>query len=280
MVSPKEKIVRRRTTAVLNKESRKAGSFFNRVSDSLPAFLLSSFFCLLTAETKAEITVGAAISISDAVTEISAAYEKETGKKVRLSFAGTNVISRQIEAGAPIDLFLSADTAHMDTLVAKGLVEKETVRTIASNELVVIVPAESEISLKSASELLSLDRIAIADPTSVPAGIYAKKWLEAEFLWTKIQHRTIPLQNVRAALIAAETGNSPAAIVYRSDAASSRKVKIALTADPARTGSIEYPAAIVNASSHKPEALAFLTYLATEESRKALTRHGFSFPEE
>lgn len=227
---------------------------------------------------KSEITVGSAISMSDVVTEISEAHSRETGTKIRHTFAGTNVIARQIEAGAPIDIFLSADTAHMDALVAKGLVEKESVRIIATNELVVIIPADSKLSLKSPRGLLSLDRLAIADPTSVPAGIYAKRWLETEGVWARLAPKTIPLQNVRAALLAVETGNADAAIVYRTDALSSRKVKSVFTVPEGKTGAIEYPAAVVAGSTRREDANRFLEFMASEKSAAIFMKHGFGVP--
>ncbi|MDP4848662.1 MAG: molybdate ABC transporter substrate-binding protein [Akkermansiaceae bacterium] len=261
----------------MNKEGRKVGIFLNSpFIGSFPAFLLSSFLPLLfLAEAKADLTIGAAISMGNALEEIVEAYP---GEKPRLTFSGTNVIARQIEAGAPIDVFISADTATLTALAKKKLISSSSIRTIASNELVVVVPAASKTSLKSAHDLLSLKRIAIADPTSVPAGIYAKKWLTAENIWPKLQRKTIPLQNVRAALIAAETSNADAAIVYRSDAASSDKVKIAFTAPAEKTGSIEYPAAIVSASKNHKEAALFIEFLTSETATAILLKHGFAAP--
>ncbi|MEP2776737.1 MAG: molybdate ABC transporter substrate-binding protein [Luteolibacter sp.] len=257
----------------MKKDSRKVGIFSFRVASSFPAILLT---LVLTSQAKADLTIGSAISLSDAVTEITAAYEKRSGSKVRTTFSGTNVIARQIEAGAPIDVFISADTATLEALVKRKLISESTIRTIATNQLVVVVPVGSETTLKSPCDLLSLKRIAIADPASVPAGIYAKNWLTAENLWPQLQPKTIALQNVRAALIAAETWNADAAIVYRSDAASSDRVKSIFTAPMDKTGSIEYPAAIVSASTRKDEALAFLDFIVSEEAGRMLTRHGFT----
>lgn len=270
----------------LNKETGKAGKEAGKgIRPRVPVLLRCSFLPLLVSgfwlpapKADAELTVGAAISLSDAVTEISAAFEEDTGKKIRHTFAGTNVIARQIESGAPIDVFISADTTHMDALVAKGLIDKDSVRITATNELVVIVPAETRLPPKSPRDLLALERIAIADPTSVPAGIYARKWMMAEGIWDRIAPKTIPLQNVRAALIATETGNAPAAITYRSDAISNKKVKVAFAADPGKTGAIAYPAAVVGASGKKREARAFLEFLATDAAVGIFRKHGFGTP--
>lgn len=230
---------------------------------------------VFTTQAKADLTVGAAISMGDALEEIAEVFP---GKKPRLTLSGTNVIARQIEAGAPIDIFISADALAIAALEKKKLITSSSTRTIATNKLVVVIPKANKASLKSAADLLSLKRIAIADPTSVPAGIYAKKWLSTENLWLQIQPKTIPLQNVRAALIAAETANADAAIVYRSDAASSDRVKIAFTAPSEKTGAIEYPAAIVSASKNHEEAARFIEFLTSETARAILQKHGFSAP--
>ncbi|MGJ8643635.1 MAG: molybdate ABC transporter substrate-binding protein [Luteolibacter sp.] len=232
-------------------------------------------FGFFATQAKADLIIGAAISMGDALEEISEAYP---GKKPRLTLSGTNVIARQIEAGAPIDVFISADAITIAALEKKKLISSSSIRTIATNELVVVTPKASKVSLKSANDLLSLKRIAIADPTSVPAGVYAKKWLSAESLWPKLQRKCIPLQNVRAALIASETSNADAAIVYRSDAASSDKVKIAFAAPKEKTGSIDYPAAIVSASKNRKEAARFIEFLTSETANTILLKHGFAAP--
>lgn len=241
----------------------------------LSTLTLCVAFGFLATRAKAELTIGAAISMGDALEEIAEAYP---GKKPRLTLSGTNVIARQIEAGAPIDLFISADTATLLGLEKNKLITSSSIRIIATNELAIVVPIANKTSPKTASDLLSMKRIAIADPTSVPAGIYAKKWLTAEDLWAQLQPKSIPLQNVRAALIAVETSNADAAIVYRSDAISSDKVKIAFIAPSAKTGSIEYPAAIVSASKKAHESALFIEFLTSEPALEVLLRYGFSAP--
>jgi len=234
--------------------------------------------CFAASTACAEITVGAAISMGDAIEEISAAYTDKTGKKIRHTFAGTNVISRQIEAGAPIDVFISADSATMDGLRERKLVVDSTVVTVASNRLVVVVPADSKRVVKNASDLEGFAKIAIADPQSVPAGIYAKKWLTGENLWALVSPKTIALQNVRAALLAVETGNADAGIVYRTDALSSRKVRVVFSPPLEKTGAIEYPAAVVAESPQQEEAKRFIEFLAGEAAGAVFVRHGFGKP--
>ena len=246
-----------------------------------PAFgvwLLVFGFWILGSLARADLTVASAISMADAIEEISKSYTAATGVKVRHTFAGTNVLARQIEAGAPIDVFISADTTTMDALRKKKLIVQSSVRAVASNELVVVVPNGSSLEFKAASDFLSVRRIAMAEPASVPAGIYAKTWLEAEGLWADVKPKTIPLQNVRAALIAAETGNADVAIVYRTDALSSEKVKSAFSVPIEKTGAIEYPAAVLAASTRQAEAKRFLEYLTGESAAGILAKHGFGKP--
>lgn len=237
--------------------------------------VFASVVCLLSGIARAELTIGAAISMGHALEEIVRAYP---GEKPRLNLSGTNVIARQIEAGAPMDVFISADRATLMALEKSKLTSPSSLRTIATNEMVVVLPLASKISVKAAADLLVLERLAIADASSVPAGIYAKKWLTEEGLWMQLEGKIIPLQNVRAALIAAETANADAAIVYRSDAASSRKVKIAFTAPAEKTGAIEYPAAIVSASKKQKEATRFIEFLTSEAATAILVKHGFGTP--
>ena len=243
---------------------------------SFPLIIFLNF--LFVNGVHSEITVAAAISMSDAVEEISDDYEAATGVEVRLTFSGTNVLARQIEAGAPVDVFISADAATMDALRKKKLVEESGMIAVATNRLVVVVPGNRKIAFNSADDLLGMDRIAVADPASVPAGIYARTWLEAEGLWEKVAPKTIPLQNVRAALLAVETGNADAAIVYLTDAFSSEKVRKVFDVPGAKSGRIEYPAAVVVGSGKKGEAIRFLRYLTSDKSGAVFEKHGFGKP--
>ncbi len=240
--------------------------------------VLASCAWSLASVASADLVIGSAISMSDAIEEISATYTEQTGTKIRHTFSGTNVIARQIEAGAPIDIFISADSATMDALVSKQLIEKETVRTVATNRLVVVVPAGNRTAVKQATDLEIFQKIAIADPQSVPAGIYAKKWLVGEAIWTTVSPKTIPLQNVRAALLAVETGNSDAGIVYRSDALSSGKVRIAFTVPIEKTGSVSYPAAVVEDTARRLEAGRYMKHLASAKAGAIFLKHGFGEP--
>ena len=175
------------------------------------------------------LLVFGAASLTESLQEIGRDFEAKTGQKVDFSFASSSDLERQIEAGAPADVFFSADTAKMDALEKAGLVRKSDRREFLSNALVVVVPKESRAAIASARDLTALPRIALADPASVPAGIYAKKWLTAEGVWDAVAPKVVPTLDVRAALAAVAGGDIPAGIVYRTDAATSKDVRVAFT---------------------------------------------------
>src|SRR3954451_1243833 len=177
----------------------------------------------------AEGLVSAAVSLSDALKEIAAGYEKQSSDRIRFNFGASNLLARQIEEGAPVDLFFSADEAKMDALEKKGLILKETRRSRLSNLLVIIVPPTRNTAVRGPLDLRrdAIKRIALAEPQTVPAGIYAKEYLQKIKLWPAVEWKVIPTENARAALAAVESGNVDAAIVYQTDAAMSKKVKIA-----------------------------------------------------
>jgi molybdate transport system substrate-binding protein len=183
-----------------------------------------------------EVTVFAAASLADSLKEIAAAYEKQSGDKIAFNFGASSMLARQIEEGAPADMFFSADEAKMDGLEKKGLILKETRKSRLSNSLVIVVAAEGGAAIESPKDLATdkVKRLALAEPKTVPAGIYAKEYLQKQNLWSAVERKVIPTENVRAALAAVEAGNVEAGIVYKTDAAISKKVKI-VYAVPART---------------------------------------------
>jgi molybdate transport system substrate-binding protein len=214
-----------------------------------------------------------AASLTESVTEIGRDFEKKSGTKVELSFGASSDLARQIKAGAPADVFFSADTARMDELEKAGLVRREDRRELLSNQLVVIVPASASSASRSAAELARLPRIALADPQAVPAGIYAKKWLESEGLWKEIEPKVVPTLDVRAALAAVETEAAPAAVVYKTDAAISKKVRIAFAVE--NGPHIKYSLARVAASKSPAAAQAFVDFLSGDSGRAVFTKYGF-----
>src|SRR5450631_3244750 len=142
----------------------------------------------------AELTVHAAASLTDAMKEIGAAYETESGDKLQFNFGASNTLARQIEEGAPADLFLSADEAKMDALEKKDLLLSGTRRALLSNLLVVVVASEAKTAPKSAADLAKPEfrKLALADPQSVPAGIYAREYLQKIGLWEAVKDKVVP----------------------------------------------------------------------------------------
>ncbi|MEA3210646.1 MAG: molybdate transport system substrate-binding protein [Chthoniobacter sp.] len=223
----------------------------------------------------AEIQVFAAASLSDALKEIGGAYEAATGDRPVFNLGASSLLARQVEEGAPADLFLSADEAKMDALAAKSLIVKETRRPLLSNTLAIVVASDSTLAFTSPAEVAEVKRLALGEPQTVPAGIYARAYLTQLGIWEKVSSRVIPCDNVRAALAAVEAGNADAAIVYQTDAAISKKVRVAYAVPAASGPKIVYPGAVV-AGARQPEAARkFLEYLAGDAARRVFLRFGF-----
>jgi molybdate transport system substrate-binding protein len=225
----------------------------------------------------AELTVHAAASLSDAMKEIGAAYEKESGDKVQFNFGASNMLERQIEEGAPADVFLSADEAKMDALEKKGLLLPGTRRSLLSNSLVIVVASDITSLPKSAADLAKPEcrKIALAETRSVPAGIYARAYLEKLGLWDSVSEKVVPTENVRAALAAVESGNVDAGIVYKTDALISKKVKVAVEISGAEAPKISYPIGVVKSSREPERAKKFAEYLAGPVARAVFEKFGF-----
>jgi molybdate transport system substrate-binding protein len=216
----------------------------------------------------AQLFVHAAASLTDALHELGAVFERHTGVQVVFNFGASSIVARQIEQGAPADVFLSADEAKVDALARKHLVVAR--RDLLTNTLVVAVARDSRVTVRGARDLLRLSRIAIAQPDSVPAGIYAKEWLQRSGLWTAIAPRLIPTENVRAALAAVEAGNADAAFVYRTDLTARSRIALEI-----HGLHIVYPVAIVRDS---PAARRFVDFLQSATARRIFTKYGFGVP--
>jgi molybdate transport system substrate-binding protein len=249
--------------------------------NALTKILLYSFvclFCTLIPSLKAdEVQVFAAASLTDALKEIATTYEKSSGTHIVFNFAASNVLETQIKAGAPADIFFSADEAKMDELEKANLVTKGSRYDLLSNSLVIIVPADSSATLTSAEQLADpkFKKIALGQPQSVPAGIYAKDYLTKIGIWDKVSAQVIPCESVRAALAAVETGNTDAGIVYKTDALHSKKVKIAYEVPVARGPVIAYPVALLQDSKNAAAAKKFLDYLSFPSSLETFEKYGF-----
>lgn len=224
-----------------------------------------------------EILVSAAASLTDVLKEISNGYQGKTKHTVKFNFGPSSGLARQIEEGAPVDIFFSADLPQMDALDKNGRLELGTRKNLLSNQLVIIVPADSKFAISSAKDLLkaAIKRIALAEPSSVPVGNYSSKYLADEGLWNKIKPKVVPVQDVRATLASVESGNVEAGFVYKTDAAVSRKVKIAYEVPVEKGPKITYPAAIVKESKRKDVARDFMTYVQSPAAKDAFKKYGF-----
>jgi molybdate transport system substrate-binding protein len=227
-----------------------------------------------------EINAFAAASLTDAMQEIGAAYEQATGDKVVLNLGASSALARQIQEGAPADLFFSADEAKMDDLEKRGLVAKGTRRSLLSNTLVVVVPGDSSLKIAAPGDLATsrVRALALAEPQSVPAGIYAKEWLKSLKLWSKVIDKVIPTENVRGALAAVESGNADAGIVYKTDAGISKKVRVAYEVAVAEGPKISYPLAVIAESKRQEAARKLLAYLASDAALDVFRKYGFLVP--
>jgi molybdate transport system substrate-binding protein len=229
--------------------------------------------------------VFAAASLQESLTAAADAWARQGHPRPVLSFAASSALARQIEAGAPADLFLSADEAWMDALAAKGLLRGATRVSLLGNRLVLIAPRSSPMR-SSATRLviapgfplgqaLGRDgRLAVADPAAVPAGKYAKAALTSLGVWPSVAARLAPAENVRAALAFVERGEAPLGIVYETDARASGKVRVVGRFPPGSHPPIAYPLATLRASRH-PDAEAFRRFLASPAGRAIFRRYGF-----
>lgn len=229
------------------------------------------------ATTAAGITVSAAASLTDVLREIATEYQREHGDVIAFNFGASSILARQIQEGAPADLFISADEIRMDQLEQHGLIIVGTRRSLLSNTLVIIVPGDSGLKIRSARDLAAtaIRNIAVAEPSSVPAGIYAKEYLSKLGVWKSIEARIIPAENVRSALAAVESGNVDCGIVYKTDAMISKAVKIAYEVPVAEGPKISYPAAVVKDTKQEPAARRFLDYLRAPKARAIFAKYGF-----
>jgi len=225
----------------------------------------------------AEISVFAASSLTDALKEVGKAYEQRYGDKLIFNFGGSSTLARQIEEGAPADIFFSADEAKMNALEKKGRIVSETRQSRVSNSLVVVVALDSSLHMSSLSDLTNaaFKRIALAEPRTVPAGVYSRTHLEALKLWPLVEPKVVPTENVRGALAAVESGNVEAGMVYKTDAAISRRVKVAYEVSRAQGPEISYPMALVSDSKQPASARKFLQYLGSSDAATVFKKFGF-----
>ncbi|NJD89340.1 MAG: molybdate ABC transporter substrate-binding protein [Betaproteobacteria bacterium] len=242
-------------------------------------FALLLLLALPVAARAAELTVLAAASLKGPLDAIAADFAKAGGPAARISFAASSALARQVEAGAPADVFVSADLGWMDYLDSRGLIAAGTRANLLANELVLIAPRDNPVKLRIApgfpvAEALGGGRIALANPASVPAGKYAKAAFTALGVWPSIEGRVAGAENVRAALALVSRGEAPLGVVYRTDAMADPGVRV-VDAFPAGTHpTIVYPAAALK-GGRVAEAKRFLDHLRSPAARATWERAGF-----
>lgn len=230
--------------------------------------------------------VFAAASLKNALDDASALWTKETGKTARISYAGSNALAKQIEAGAPADLFISADEAWMEAVDKAGALRPGSRFNFLRNALVLIAPAggrpgaDPQIALApglgaTLSKALAGGPLAMANTEAVPAGKYGKAALEKLGAWEAVKRQVAQAENVRAALLFVSRGEAPLGIVYATDAAADPKVTVVATFPSDSHPPIVYPAALIKASTH-PDAEALLAFLKSAPARQAFERQGFT----
>lgn len=226
------------------------------------------------------VTVSAAISLSDVLGHVADAYAAAGGGPVRFNFAGSNVLARQIVNGAPVDVFISADERQMEYVARAGRLQPGTRRIVLENRLAVAALPERADAVREAFPRAGavIRRLAIGDPAAVPAGVYARRYLERQGLWRAYAGRVIPTGNVRAALAAVENGSADAAIVYATDVLPSRRPRIVIEIPREQTPDIRYPAALVAGREPQAAAAQFLSFLESDDARAIFAQHGFLLP--
>jgi molybdate transport system substrate-binding protein len=227
----------------------------------------------------ADVTVFAAASLSDALKDVGAAYQKKTGHTAAFSFAASSVLAKQIEAASYADIFVSADTDWMDYVDNKGLMAHDTRTNLLGNQLVLISPADLKIALKikphfDLAEAIGNGRLAIAAPGSVPAGKYGKAALISLGVWDSVSDHLAQAENVRIALAYVARGEAPLGIVYTTDAKSDPRVRIVDTFPEDTHAPIVYPVALTKDA--KPIAREFLVFLSGPEAHAIFVKDGFT----
>lgn len=223
------------------------------------------------------LTVSAAISLEPALDEIQSLFQEQHPElTVRYNFAGSGPLEQQIEQGAPVDVFLSAAAREIDVLEAKGLIERGSRHDLVTNEIVLAVPVGSK-RIRDFADLTrpEVKRIAMAEPESVPAGMYAREILDHLGILERVRSKLVFAANVRQALAYIETGNADVALVYETEARLSTRVRIAAVAPPGSHAPIVYPVAIIGNSRHAATSKEFVELLSTPAALKVFEKYGF-----
>ncbi|MDL2275522.1 molybdate ABC transporter substrate-binding protein [Desulfosarcina sp. OttesenSCG-928-G10] len=256
-------------------------SYVKHAVKLMVSVLTVAFFFSAGSAAAAEVTIFAAASTTTAITEIGDLYAAKNLGTVKSSFASSSTLAKQIESGAPADVFLSANIEWMDFLADKKAIDPSTRQDLLGNRLVLIAPADSSVKtveIKPGFDLVGLlgkdGRLATGNPEHVPAGMYGKTALSALGTWNSVKDRIAPMKDVRAALVLVERAEAPLGIVYATDAAISDKVRVVGTFPENTHPPIVYPVAAV-AGKNTEAANAFITFLASPEAKAIFARYGF-----
>lgn len=249
----------------------------------IPMFRAALLAGLLSLPAQAsDLTVFAAASLGDVLGDLAAAWQEESGLEVTAALAGSSALARQIDAGAPADVVISANETWISWLDERGRILPDSLRIVASNRLVLVAhdPAAASVAPVTADTDLSAllgpeGRLAVALPEAVPAGIYAREALTGLGLWDGLKERLAPTDNVRAALALVALGEAPAGVVYETDAVAEDRVHVAGVFPSGLHAPILYPAAVVADSAVPDRALAFVDWLTSETARTILADYGF-----
>lgn len=246
----------------------------SRLSLMALIFLLVIAGCQSETEEKTELVISAAASLQKALSEIETVYEEENEDITLLfNYGGSGALHRQIQNGAPADLFISAAIEPFENLLDEGLIEEKANSNLLGNELALIAGKQTDI--EGLENLESASKIAIGSPDSVPAGQYAKQSLEALELWGGMEGKLIFTKDVTQVLTYVETGNVDAGIAYWTDAQSSDKVKVIDILPNDTHEDIVYPAGVISLSKKKAEAIEFYEYLCSDEAMRIFEKYGF-----
>jgi len=239
--------------------------------------LFLSFVVLMLSAVSAQavdIHLSAAASMKDAISELAGDFAKKNpGVKFQNNFGASGAVAKQIENGAPADLFFSANLKWMDYLKEKKIMDEKSIRTFAFNTLVFV--GKPDLKVTTIQDVVRLDRIAIGSPKSVPAGEYADKALKNAGIDKQLEKKLVMAKDVRACLMYADNGEVSGAFVYRTDAALAKNVKILFTVSQELYPRVTYPMGLTATGSKKAQAVAFYKFLQSPEAEKVLLKHGF-----
>lgn len=232
-----------------------------------------------TTATPVELNISAAASLTSAMNDLKAAYEKDHSNiKLVINYGSSGSLQKQIEEGAPVDVFISAGQKQMDALKTGGLLNDSSIIKLLGNELVLVVPA-GKTGITSFADLATdkVAKVGLGEPGSVPAGQYAEETLTSMKILDQVKAKAVYGKDVKEVLAWVESGNADAGVVYTSDAQGNSKVTVAATAPADSHKAIVYPAAVIKASKNAAEAQKFLDFLASPAAGDVFKKYGFTF---